>query len=128
MIGAVAGMLKVWALVGVNFLGCFLGAIITAVSYYAYRSGEPNPSLRNATAGFGLLTLGIAIEPIYQVGVEGTHVLASDQNVTLQLVEGAVISLGLLVLFASIYRYSSRSRRRTVTVTGVDDDLFDDVD
>lgn len=120
--------LEVWALIAVNFLGFFLGAIITGLSYYAYRSGEKNTSLRNATIGFGMLTLGIAIEPVYQLGVEGTHVLASDQNTTLQLIEGTVISLGLLVLFFSIYRYSARSQRQTVTVNGIDDDLFEDVD
>lgn len=128
MSSELAEALEVWALVGVNFLGFFLGAIITVLSFYAYRSGERKTSLRNATVGFGLLTLGIAIEPLYQVGVEGTHVLASEQNITLQLIEGTVFSLGLLVLFFSIYRYSSRSRRRTVTVRGVDDELFEDVD
>lgn len=119
---------EVWALIAVNFLGFFLGTIMTGLSYYAYRSGERKTSLRNATVGFGLLTAGIAVEPIYQLSVEGTHVLASDQNITLQLIEGGIISLGFLVLFFSIYRYSSRSQRRTVTVSGVDDDLFEDVD
>lgn len=128
MSSAIAEALEVWALIAVNFLGFFLGAIITGLSYYAYRGGEKRTSLRNATIGFGLLTLGIAIEPVYQVGVEGTHVLASDQNITLQLIEGAVISMGLLVLFFSIYRYSSRSQRQTVTVNGVDDELFEDID
>ena len=128
MSSEIAEALEVWALIAVNFLGFFLGAIITGLSYYAYRSGERNTSLRNSTIGFGMLTLGIAIEPVYQLGIEGTHVLASDQNITLQLIEGTVISLGLLVLFFSIYRYSSRSRRQTVTVNGVDDGLFEDTD
>ena len=128
MSSEVADALEVWALIAVNFLGFFLGAIITGLSYYAYRRGEKRTSLRNATIGFGMLTLGIAIEPVYQLGIEGTHVLASNQNITLQLIEGTVISLGLLVLFFSIYRYSSRSRRQTVTINGVDDELFEDVD
>lgn len=128
MSSGVIETLEVWALIGVNFLGCFLAAILTAISFYAYRSGERRTSLRNATIGFGLLTLGVAIEPLYQVAVEGTHVLASDQNITLQLIEGFVISLGLLVLFFSIYRYSSRSRRQTVTVGDVDGELFEDID
>lgn len=128
MSSEVAEAPAVWALVAVNFLGVFLSAFITALSYYAYRTGERNVSLRNATVGFGLLTLGIAVEPIYQMGIERTHVLASDQNITLQLMEGAIISLGLLVIFFSIYRYGSRSQRRTVAVSGVDDDLFEDID
>lgn len=128
MSSEVAEALEVWALIAMNFIGFFLGAIITGLSYYAYRSSERNTSLRNSTIGFGMLTLGIAIEPVYQFGIEGTYVLASDQNITLQLIEGTVISLGLLVLFFSIYRYNSRSRRQTVTVNGVDDELFEDVD
>ena len=128
MSSEIVDILQVWALVAVNFLGFFLGAIITSVSYYAYRGSERKTSLRNATIGFGLLTIGIAIEPVYQVGIEGTHVLASDQNISLQLIEGAVISLGLLVLFSSIYRYSTRSHRQTVTINGVDDELFEDPD
>lgn len=126
MSSEVTEALEIWALIAVNFLGFFLGAIITSLSYYAYRSSDRKTSLRNATIGFGLLTLGIAIEPVYQVGVEGTHVLASDQNITLQLIEGAVISLGLLVLFFSIYKYRTRSHRQTVTINGVDDELFED--
>lgn len=128
MSSEIVDVLQVWALIAVNFLGFFLGAIITGVSYCAYRSSERKTSLRNVTIGFGLLTLGIAIEPVYQVGVEGTHVLASDQNITLQLIEGAVISIGLLVLFFSIYRYSTRSHRQTVTINGVDDELFENPD
>lgn len=128
MSSEIVDVLQVWALIAVNFLGFFLGAIITSVSYYAYRNNERKTSLRNATIGFGFLTLGIAIEPVYQVGVEGTHVLASDQNISLQLIEGTVISLGLLVLFFSIYRYNTRSHRQTVTINGVDDELFEDPD
>lgn len=101
MTSETAGTIEVWALIAVNFTGFFLGAILTTVSYYAYRSGEKKTSLQKATAGFGLLTIGTAIEPVYQVGIEGTHVLASDNNITLQLIEGSVISLGLLVLFFS---------------------------
>lgn len=128
MSSEIVDSLEVWALIAVNFIGFFLGVIITGLSCYAYRSSEKNTSLRNATMGFGMLTVGIAIEPVYQLGIEGTHVLASDQNITLQLIEGTVISLGLLILFFSIYRYRSRSRRQTVTVNGVDDELFENID
>lgn len=59
------------------------------------------------------------MEPVYQVGVERTHVHTSDQNESLQLIEGTLISVGLPVLFFLIYWYQSASRRRTVTVSGV---------
>lgn len=117
--------LGIWLLVAVNFLGFILGTIITSISYYAYRSGDRNSSLRNAIIGFGFLTLGTAIEPLYQLSIQRTHILASEQNITLQVIEGVVLSLGFLILFFSIYRYSSGSTRETITVNGVDEDLFE---
>lgn len=115
----------IWFLIVTNFLEVFLGLVITVISYYAYRSNGWQTSLRNATAGFGLITLGAAIEPAYQLGVVGTHVLASDQNVGLQIVEAVVISLGFALLFFSIYRYSSRSRRHRITLTDIDEEFHD---
>ena len=128
MSGHMDSMLEVWLLIAVNFFAFFLGVVITGVSYVAYRSHGRTTSLRNATVGFGLITFGTAIEPIYQLGVAGTHVLASNQNISLQIIEGTVISLGFLLLFFSIYRYRARSRRQTITVSGVDDDLFEEPD
>jgi hypothetical protein len=122
----VAEPLEVWLLIVVNFLGFILGTVITGISYYAYRMGDGKTSLRNATVGFGLITLGVAIEPIYQLGIEGTYVLASEQNVTLQAIEGTILSLGFLVLFFSIYRYRPRSRRQKISVDGVNDELFEE--
>lgn len=116
---------QVLALIVVNFFGVFLGTLITGLSYYAYKSSEQKTSLRNATAGFGLITLGIAFEPAYQLGIKGTHILVSGQNIILQIIEGSLISMGFLALFFSIYRYRSTTERRRITVNSVDDDFFD---
>lgn len=116
---------EVWVLVAVNFFEFFLGLVMMGVSFLAYWRNGRKPALRNATAGFGLLTLGTVVEPVYQLGFVGTTVLASDRNVVLQIAEGALISLGFLVLFFSIYRYRSRSERRTIPISGVDDGLFE---
>lgn len=118
----------VWLLLAVNFLGFILGAIITGLSYYAYRSSDRKSSLRNATIGFALLTVGTAIEPSFQLIEEGAHIVESEHYILLQLFEGTVISLGFLVLFFSIYRYNSRSTRETITMSGIDDDLFEGPD
>lgn len=120
--------LEIWVLIALNFLGVFLGVVITGISYYAYRTSNRKTSLRRAAIGFGFLTLGIAAEPAYQLGIIGTHTLASDHNLSLQLVEGLLISLGFLTLFSSIYQYGLRYRQQTVTVSGVDDELFDESD
>lgn len=128
MIGEVSWAFDVWLLLAVNFLGFILGAVITGLSYYAYRSSDQKKPLRNATAGFALLTVGTAIEPVFQLMVDGTHIIASEHYIRLQLFEGSIISLGFLVLFFSIYKYSSRSKRESITISGVDDDLFKDPD
>lgn len=115
----------VWVLIVTNFFEFFLGFVITGISYFAYRANRHKTSLRNATAGFGLITIGTAVEPAYQMGIVGTHVLASDQNLGLQIVEGGLVSLGFAVLFFSIYRYSSRSRRQRITLSDLDDEFLE---
>lgn len=59
-----------------------------------------------------------------QLGIVGTHVLASEQNVPLQILEASAISTGFLVLFFSIFRY--RTRRQRISVSG--DDLITERD
>lgn len=106
---------KVWTLVAVNLLGVLLGTVITGLSYVAYRSNGRKKALRNATLGFGLLTAGTTVEPAYQLGIVGTHVLASEQNIPLQILEASMISAGFLVLFFSIYKYRTRNQRISVS-------------
>jgi hypothetical protein len=125
MIGLVAG-LEVWALVAVNFSGVALGTIITGVSYVAYGSHDRDRALVNATIGFALITLGMTMEPLYQLGIRWSHVLASEQNVLLQILEGTVFALGFLILFLSTFRHAHRTERREIFVPGVDDELFED--
>lgn len=118
---------EVWILIAVNFLGFFLGAVVTAISYWAYRTTPRKPSLRNATIGFWFITLGIAVEPIYRIVVTGLHVRASGLNVPLQIFEGSAIALGLLLLFVSVYGYSSGTTRH-VTLGAVQDGLLEESD
>lgn len=116
---------EIWIMFAVNFFASFLGLFITGISYFGYRSNDRKPSLRNATIGFGLITLGTVVEPAYQLGIVGTHVLASNQNVPLQIAEASLTSLGFAVLFLSIYRYSSRSSHQRITVSELDDEFLD---
>lgn len=128
MTGGVVATLTVWLLFALKFLGFFLGVFITTLSFHAYRSSDGNTSLRNATLGFGFLTAATVVEPAYQLLIQGSHVLASEQHLGVKVTESTLISLGFLVLFFSIYRYSSRSTRQTITISGVDDELFEGPD
>lgn len=125
MTNLVEAGLDLWVLIGVNLFEFVLASVITGVSFFAYRSADRKPPLLNATIGFGLITVSTAVEPTYQFVIAGDYTLTTEQSIDLQIAEGVLLSLGLLVLFFSVYRYRSRSRRRTITVEGVDDDLFD---
>lgn len=125
MTNLVEAGLDLWVLIGVNLFEFVLASVITGVSFFAYRSTDRKPPLLNATIGFGLITVSTAVEPTYQFVIAGDYTLTTEQSIDLQIAEGVLLSLGLLVLFFSVYRYRSRSRRRTITVEGVDDDLFD---
>lgn len=128
MSGMATWAFDVWLLFAVNFLGFILGAFITGLSYYAYRSSDRKSSLRNATIGFALLTVGTAIEPTFQLLMDGAHIIESEHYILLQLFDGSIISLGFLVLFFSIYTYNSRPERTAITMHGVDDELFEGPD
>lgn len=122
------GAIELWALVAVNFIGFALGATMTAVAYYTYRTRNRRRSLRLATVGFALLTVATVLEPAYQLTVERTLVLvATERVIWLQLFEAALYSLGFLTLFYAVLRRRPGRRRRTVTIDGVDDELFDDL-
>lgn len=113
----------IWVLIVTNFAESFLGLVITAISYHSYRLNEDKRSLLTATVGFGLLTLGTMVAPAYQLGILGSHLIPTSDNVLLQIAEAAIISLGFAVLFVSIYRYSSGYRRHRITLTELEEDF-----
>ena len=117
---------EIWILIAVNCIGVFLGALTTAVSYLAYRFKNRSSAFRRATLGFGLITLGTACEPVYQLAQTGTHVL--NNNIPLQILEATLIAAVFLLLFFSIYSYQSRTHRYRVTRDRFDDEALDDPD
>jgi len=58
----------------VNLLTFVLGFVLIGLSYYAYHDDGGSRSFRNATVGFGLLTLGMAVAPVYQLGIRGVTI------------------------------------------------------
>lgn len=107
-----------WTFVLTNFMMFGFGIVLTALSYLAYRANETRRSLRNATIGFGLLTVGGLVAPAYQLGVRGTYELGGRELLVVQSVEGLFLASGLGMLFYSIYRHSGRSR--TTSVDGLE--------
>ncbi|MFD1646825.1 DUF7521 family protein [Haloarchaeobius litoreus] len=81
------------ALVGVRLLLLVMGLATTAISFRAYRRAGTR-YLRDATVGFGLITLGVLIEGfLYQfTGLTLTQV---------HVAESVAIVLGLAVLLRS---------------------------
>lgn len=102
---------ELWTFAIVNLLTFALGFVLTGLSYYAYHNDGGSRSFRNATVGFGLLTLGMAVAPVYQLGIRGDYDLGGRELLALQTVEGLLLAAGLGMLFYSIYRHNRGGRR-----------------
>jgi hypothetical membrane protein len=104
---------ELWTYAFANLVPFVLGTLLSVLSFSAYRASGYRRSFRDATAGFGFLTAGIAVAPIYQFGVKGQPGLAERELLAVQTVEGICLGIGLGLLFYSIYRHE---RRGTETV------------
>jgi hypothetical protein len=102
---------ELWTFAIANLVTFGLGFVLTGLSYYAYRTDGHRRSFRNATIGFGLLTLGMAVAPVYQLGIRGDYNLGGRELLALQTVEGALLAAGLGMLFYSIYWHNRGGRR-----------------
>lgn len=109
---------EVWTFAVANLIAVGLGTIMTGLSLYAYAETS-RQTFRQAALGFGTLTFGMAIEPIYQLGLRDGYDLGSRELLALQTAEGVILSIGLGLLFYSIYRHD-RGGHRTHTRVDVD--------
>lgn len=101
---------ELWSFLVANFFVFGFGASLTSLSYYAYRSSGRKPSFRLSTAGFGVLTFGGVVEPLYQFGLKGDYSISGRELLALQTMEGVFVAIGLGLLFYSIYIHNSDSR------------------
>ncbi|MFB6104158.1 MAG: hypothetical protein ABEJ57_03615 [Halobacteriaceae archaeon] len=84
------------ALVAVRVLLFLVGAGTTLIAYRAYRR-RPSPYLRDATLGFGFITVGVFVEGVlYQ-----WTTLSLTQ---VHIVESLALGVGFLVLLRSFLR------------------------
>lgn len=102
--------IEFWTFILTNFMMFAFGLILSTVSYLAYRADRGRISLRNATIGFGLLTIGGLVAPVYQLGVNDAYTLGGRELLVVQSVEGLFLASGLGMLFYSIYRYGTGAR------------------
>ncbi|MFB6353164.1 MAG: hypothetical protein ABEJ92_03670 [Halobacteriales archaeon] len=99
---------ELWTFVLANLLVFGFGATLTTLSYYAYRvNGRPS-SFRLSTVGFGVLTAGGLVEPVYQLGLKGGDYSVSGRELlAMQSIEGLFVAVGLGLLFYSIYIHNT---------------------
>lgn len=81
-------------LVFVRALVLVLGVLITYYSLQAYRR-TGTPYMRNATVGFGIITLGVFIEGVL-------FELVGLELAVVHIIESIAIGLGFLVLLHSL--------------------------
>jgi hypothetical protein len=95
---------ELWAFLLVSSLLFLAGGVLTALSYRAFlRLREP--TLRLASVGFGLVTIGGLLELVYQFGYRQDYHLAGRELLALQTVESLTITAGLVVIFYALSRY-----------------------
>lgn len=98
---------ELWAFVLAN-VGLFAASsVLTTLSYVAYRQSGGRSSYLLATIGFGVITLGGLVEPVYQLVVRGDPYLDSTELLWLQTGEGILIAAGLGLLFYAITQHDS---------------------
>lgn len=95
---------KIGLFIGLNILVFLIGAILTAISYGAYRRTH-NRDLLFAMGGFLSITLGSIIEVSYEFGLKGSYELLGDELLTIQSIESILIGLGLAGLVYSLRQY-----------------------
>lgn len=91
-------MTNVWevTLIGVRIFLLLLGIATTAISFRAYRQ-ERTRYLRDATIGFGFITLGVLVEGfLYQ--------LTALTLTQVHIAESVALACGFAVLFWSFIR------------------------
>lgn len=105
---------ELWTFLVANLFVFGFGATLTTLSYYAYRTNDRRPSYRLSTIGFGVLTLGGIVEPLYQLGYRGDYQISGRELLALQTMEGVFVAIGLGLLFYSIYIHKAGSRSERV--------------
>lgn len=99
---------ELWAFLLTNVAAFVFSGLLTALSFAAYRRYDGNPSYRLAAIGFGLITFGGLVEPVYELAIRGSYELPGREMLAVHAVEGLLIAVGFGVLLYSISRYRRR--------------------
>lgn len=105
---------ELWAFVLANLFVFGFGATLTTLSFYAYRVHERRSSFLLSTVGFGVLTIGGIVEPLYQLGLKGDYLISGRELLVLQTIEGVFVAIGLGFLFYSIYIHTPGPRQEAI--------------
>lgn len=90
-----------WIFLVTNSLLFVSGGVLTVLSFRAYLRVRRD-TLRFASAGFGLVTIGGLLDLIYQLFIRGDYHLGGRELLGLQAVESLTITVGLVVIFWSV--------------------------
>lgn len=100
---------ELWAFIFAN-IGLFvISSVLIGVSYVAYRQSDGQTSYLIATLGFGAVSLGGIVEPVYQLIVRGDPNITGTELLWLQTGEGILIAGGLGLLFYAITHHDPAS-------------------
>ena len=80
------------------------GGALTTIGLLAYRR-ERTRSLLAAVVGFALITGGLLVESVYEIGVKSPFFLTGIEILRLQLIERTFVIVGIGTLLYSLVRY-----------------------
>lgn len=106
-----------WMFAIANLFVFAFGSVLTVLSFVAYRSRTADRSFRDATLGFGAITVGGLVDPIYQIGIRGDYHLTAREMLAMQAIEGGLIAVGLGLLFYAVSGYRRSDPPADVTVS-----------
>jgi TRAP-type C4-dicarboxylate transport system permease small subunit len=101
---------ELWTFVVSNVLAIVFAGLLTAFSYLAYRRNGAR-HFRTAALGFAAIGLGVAVEPVYELGGDRSY-LGGRELFALHGAEGLLMAVGFALLFYSVYSYRPRAARR----------------
>lgn len=97
-----------WVFIAANLLVLGVGAGMASLSVRAYRR-TGKPSLRYASVGFALITVGAVSDAVYDLGIRATRFtrlydISGRELLLLYAAQAVLLGLGLAALFYSLRR------------------------